>query len=59
MTGEETAEARLKRYRELAAEARSRAARASVSDEDGYARLAEAWTQLAEEVERLMKTRDH
>jgi hypothetical protein len=56
VTGEETPEARLRRYRELAEEARSRAARASVSDEDGYADLAEAWTQLAEELERLLRS---
>ena len=58
MTGEGSPEERVKRYRALAEEARSRAARASVSDEDGFAELAEAWTELAEELERLLKKPD-
>jgi hypothetical protein len=48
-------EDRLRRYRALADEARSRAARASVSERDGYAELAKAWTELAEELEHLLK----
>jgi hypothetical protein len=50
----ESLEDRLRRYRAMAEEARSRAAHASVSEQDGYAELAKAWTELAEELENLL-----
>ena len=56
---EETDAARLKRYRAMAAEARQFASRTEHSRAEEDQRLAQLWTELADELEDLIKAGRH